>query len=93
MALTLGEINGIKNVDEITEIIDLRNMDELQKLSKDIDIIIHFAANARVYDLIARPDLARDNMITTYNILEHCRKFGIKKLFSRPVGKFMATPI
>lgn len=82
------EVNGVdvrrnkwnKKIDKITEIIDLRCVDELQKLIKDTDIIIHLAANARVYDLVVSPDLALDNVIITYNILEHCRKYGIKKI-------------
>lgn len=69
-----------KNVDKITEIIDLRNVNDLKKLTKNEDFIIHLAANARVYDLVINPDLARDNIIITYNILEHCRKYGINKI-------------
>jgi len=43
------------------------------------DMVVHLAANARVFDLVKDPDLARDNMIMTYNILEFVRKSGIKE--------------
>lgn len=45
----------------------------------DYDMIVHFAANARVFDLVKDPDLARDNFIMTYNILEYARQSGAKK--------------
>jgi UDP-glucose 4-epimerase len=38
-----------------------------------IDLIIHLAANARVYDLVRHPDLARDNFLMAYNVLEFAR--------------------
>ena len=34
------------------------------------DKVIHLAANARVYDLVVDPNLARDNFETTFNILK-----------------------
>lgn len=37
------------------------------------DLIIHLAANARVYDLVMHPDLARDNFLMAYNVLEFAR--------------------
>jgi UDP-glucose 4-epimerase len=44
-----------------TVYIDLRNPENLKKLPKGFDIVVHFAANARVYNLVKEPDLARDN--------------------------------
>jgi UDP-glucose 4-epimerase len=61
--------------------LDLRNKNlVLKKLPKKVDLIIHLAANARVYELVKNPDLARDNMITTYNILEYARINKIKNI-------------
>lgn len=63
-----------------TLIVDLRDRFEIQKkLPKDIDIIVHLAANARVYDLIADPSLARDNFETTFNMLEFAREQKVSK--------------
>lgn len=68
-------------VNDITINIDLRNKEEvLSKLPKDIDIVIHLAANARVYNLVVDPSLARDNFETVFNVLEFTRQNGIKKI-------------
>lgn len=60
--------------------IDLRHKEEFAKLPTDVDLIIHLAANARVYELVENPDRAMDNFIDTFNILEHARKHGITRL-------------
>ncbi len=60
--------------------IDLRNAEELSKLPTEIDLIIHLAANARVYELVENPDRAMDNLIDTFNILEFARKNSIKRM-------------
>lgn len=60
--------------------IDLRHADEYHKLPTDAEMIIHLAANARVYELVENPDRAMDNFIDTFNILEFARKNGIRKM-------------
>lgn len=60
--------------------IDLRHKDECDTLPTDSDLIIHLAANARVYELVEHPERAMDNFIDTFNILEHARKNGIKRM-------------
>lgn len=69
-----------KNLNDLTIIGDLLIKDDIEKIPKNIDLIVHLAANARVYDLVIEPDLARDNIITTYNILELARKNNITKI-------------
>ena len=62
---------------------DLRKPLDKIKLRRRPDTIVHLAANARVHDLVVRPDLARDNCLMTYNLLEYARRHGIKRfLFS-----------
>ena len=56
-----------KQVQNITIDIDLRNKEQFNKLPRDIDLIIHLAANARVYNLVVQPSLARDNLETLFN--------------------------
>jgi UDP-glucose 4-epimerase len=47
------------------------------------DVIVHLAANARVHDLVERPQLALDNYVMTHNVLEYARAKGIRRvLFS-----------
>jgi len=71
----------LEKIERKTIHLDLRNKKlVLKKLPKKIDLIIHLAANARVYELVKNPDLARDNMITAYNILEYARINNIKNI-------------
>ncbi len=67
-------------LNKLTIIGNLLNKKDIKKIPTDFDLIIHLAANARVYDLVLKPDLARDNIITTYNILEFARKNNIKNI-------------
>jgi len=68
--------------DEINRITvqgDLRNKDDIEKVSGDQDLIIHLAANARVYNLVVDPVLARDNFETTFQILNFAREHNIPR--------------
>lgn len=60
--------------------IDLRNPEDVNKLPKDFDLVVHLAANARVFKLVENPDLAKDNFLLLYNILEFVRKNDIKRI-------------
>ena len=67
-------------IDKLTIIGDLRKANFHTALKKDFDLIIHLAANARVYDLVERPKLARDNFLMVFNVLEFARANNIKRL-------------
>jgi UDP-glucose 4-epimerase len=68
------------DVDAITALVDLRDEDATMKMpGGDADILIHLAANARVYDLVEDPVRAKDNMVSTFNALEFARRKGIRK--------------
>lgn len=69
-----------KRVEDIRIDIDLRDKSQYEKLPKDVDMIIHLAANARVYELVENPDRALDNCLDTFNILEFARKNDIKRM-------------
>jgi nucleoside-diphosphate-sugar epimerase len=72
-----------REIDKRTIIADLCRQDEVAKLPSDTDMVIHLAANARVYDLVIRPELARDNYLMLFNVLEFCRQHAINNfLFS-----------
>jgi len=66
-------------INKLTVIGDLRDKKTLEKLPKDMDLVIHLAANARVYNLVVDPLLARDNFETLFNVLEFARVNNIKK--------------
>lgn len=59
---------------------DLLSESDVNKIPKDVELIIHLAANARVYDLVQSPNLALENVISTYNMLEFARKNNINKI-------------
>lgn len=63
-----------KTIDKLTIRVDLRDKKQvLKKLPKDVDIFIHLAANARVYNLVKDPQLARDNFEMLFHVLEFAR--------------------
>lgn len=72
-----------KSVDAITLQVDLRDDAALAVAAKNIkgtpDMLIHLAANARVYELVEDPTKARDNFCTLFNALEYARTSGIKR--------------
>lgn len=69
-----------EKINQLTILGDLLNKETLQKIpQKNFDVVVHLAANARVYNLVLDPILARDNFETTFNVLEFCRKNNIKK--------------
>ena len=47
-----------------------------------IDIVVHFAANAKVNELVDKPHRALDNTIITFNVLEYCRENKVPIVFS-----------
>jgi nucleoside-diphosphate-sugar epimerase len=62
--------------------IDLLKQNSLTKLPTNVDLVIHLAANARVYDLIKNPNLALENMITAFNVIDFAKKINSNFIFS-----------
>jgi nucleoside-diphosphate-sugar epimerase len=50
------------------------------KLSDELNMGILLAANARVYELVEHPELAKENIDIVYNSLEFCRKHDIGRI-------------
>lgn len=67
-----------QKIDELTIIADLCKPVDVAQLPTDIDMVIHLAANARVYNLVVSPELAKDNFLMLFNILEYCKKHLIQ---------------
>lgn len=68
-----------KEVEELTLRGDLREISTFDKIPSGIDLVVHLAANARVYNLVKDPRLARDNFETTFNTLDFARRSNIKR--------------
>lgn len=49
---------------------------------RDLDVVVHFAAHAKVHELVQQPYRALENIMMTYNILEFCRHNDIPIIFS-----------
>lgn len=69
-----------EKLDKLTIQGNLLSKEDIKKIPKGIDMIVHLAANARVYDLVVEPDMALENVTSTYNILEFARKNNVKKI-------------
>ena len=74
--LNLSEINN-KNYSFVNE--DIKNFDAIEKISKDVDIIINFAAETHVDRSISNPKpFIETNILGTYSLLESSRKYDKK---------------
>jgi UDP-glucose 4-epimerase len=49
---------------------------------QDLDIVVHFAAHAKVHELVEQPDRALENITMTFNVLEFCRQNNLPIIFS-----------
>jgi UDP-glucose 4-epimerase len=48
----------------------------------DLDLVVHFAAHAKVHELVEQPDRALANITMTFNVLEFCRHHQLPLIFS-----------
>jgi UDP-glucose 4-epimerase len=72
-----------RKINQLTIIADLSKSEDLEQLPNDINRVIHLAANAKVYNLVVDPQLARDNFEMLFNTLEFCNENSIHNfLFS-----------
>lgn len=65
--------SGVDQHTILSDIVSWR-YNKLSELVPRFDLIIHLAANARVYKLVKYPMLARDNFEMIFNVLEFARK-------------------
>jgi len=48
----------------------------------NLDLVVHFAAHAKVHELVEQPDRALENITMTFNVLEFCRHNNLPIIFS-----------
>ena len=48
----------------------------------DLDVVVHFAAHAKVHELVEQPARALENIVMTFNVLEYCRHNRLPIIFS-----------
>jgi nucleoside-diphosphate-sugar epimerase len=66
-------------MNEETLKLDLRDETVIDQIPGDVDIVVHLAANARVYELVEHPERARDNVLTLFNTLEYARRNNVPR--------------
>ncbi|MEM7799420.1 MAG: NAD-dependent epimerase/dehydratase family protein [Chloroflexota bacterium] len=49
---------------------------------KNLDAVVHFAAHAKVHELVLNPARALENITMTFNVLEFCRHHNLPIIFS-----------
>lgn len=49
---------------------------------RNLDVVVHFAAHAKVHKLVEQPARALENVTMTYNVLEFCRQNRLPLIFS-----------
>jgi len=60
---------------------DINDYDKLKSITKNIDVIFHLAAEARIQPTIVNPRLAvQTNVLGTCNILQAARENGVKRV-------------
>jgi UDP-glucose 4-epimerase len=69
-------------VDKRTTMADLTDPESFDDLPDSPDLVVHFAANARVHKLVQNPALAKENFDTTFNVMEYAREAGADVLFA-----------
>lgn len=48
----------------------------------NLDVVVHFAAHAKVHELVEQPARALENIVMTFNVLEYCRHNRLPIIFS-----------
>jgi UDP-glucose 4-epimerase len=49
---------------------------------RNLDVVVHLAAHAKVHELVEQPDRALENVTMTFNVLEFCRRNNLPIIFS-----------
>ncbi len=64
-----------------TRILDLSRAEPAQIADGPVDIVVHLAAHAKVFELVEHPDRAFANIRMVYPALEYCRRHEVPILF------------
>ncbi|MGE0712023.1 MAG: NAD-dependent epimerase/dehydratase family protein [Planctomycetota bacterium] len=66
-----------------TRELDLRDPAALEAglAGERVDVVVHLAAHAKVHELVLHPERALENVTTTFNVLELCRRRGAPIVF------------
>ena len=71
-----------RRIDSLTIRCDLVDRNVLRRLPPSPDVVVHLAANARVYESVEDVSLAEENISTTAGILEYVRRNDARLLLA-----------
>ncbi len=69
-----------REINALTILGDLCDAKTLENLPSSFDLVVHLAANARVYNLVLDPRLAFENIDSTFRVVDFCRRNAIGRL-------------
>lgn len=72
--------------------LDITNYQNVEKIVKNVDVVIHLAAHSLVSSLDGSITNARVNIIGLLNLLEVCRKNDIKKIIFTSASSLIGEP-
>jgi UDP-glucose 4-epimerase len=71
---------------------DIRDFDLLEKIMRDVDAVLHLAAQIHVDRSVVEPKLTYDvNVVGTQNILEVARKYDVNKVIQASTSEVYGT--
>ncbi len=66
---------------------DIRDVGVVDRVVKNVDVVVHLAAHTRVMDSIEDPVLNFDiNVLGTFNVLESMRRQGVERIVNASTG-------
>lgn len=84
---SMGSANWIKQFDVDFISGDIRNRSDLERALKDVDSVVHLAADTRVMDSIENPSFNFENNVAgTFGLLSAMRDLGVPKIINASSG-------
>jgi len=71
---------------------DITDLSSVEKIVKDVDVVIDLVAHSLVSSLDETIDNAKINILGLLNVLESCRKNGIKKIIFTSASSLIGIP-
>lgn len=65
-----------------TLLVDLAQPDLMLPARESFDAVLHFAAHAKVFELVEQPARAMENIAMLFHVLDYCRRNGFPLVFS-----------
>lgn len=85
--LSMGKYEDIQQYGVELQVGDVRDIAAVEKACAGIDVVVHLAAHTRVIESLENPESNFEiNARGTFNMLQGCRKAGVKKFIFASTG-------